>query len=349
MTVRAEGAAVEAGEQPEGEASGAPQRLLEVRHATKVYGGGLLEGVDRTVALRDFSLAIAERPATITTIAGESGSGKTTLANAILGFLTLSSGQIVYRGMDVARLSKSQLVDYRRQVQAIFQDPYEVYNPFYRVRHIFDLVIARFQLARTRQQADEMIGRALRVVGLNAAEVLAKYPHQLSGGQRQRIMVARAFLLRPRLIVADEPVSMVDASLRAMILEIMLRMRDEFGISFVYITHDLSTAYQISDQTYILYRGSIAERGPTVSVIERPRHPYVQLLLGSIPVPDPRQRWQTDVHIPAEDGLSPDGPEGCLFYARCSLHMDRCQQKVPPLYLLSGEPDHECACFLCEE
>jgi peptide/nickel transport system ATP-binding protein len=349
MAVRADGDALAAGQQSVGEASSKPQQLLDIRHATKVYGGGLLEGVDRTVALRDFSLSIAEQPATITTIAGESGSGKTTLANAILGFLTLTSGEIVYRGMDVARLSKNQLVDYRRQVQAIFQDPYEVYNPFYRVRHVFDLVIARFQLARTRREADEMIDRALRVVGLNGAEVLAKYPHQLSGGQRQRIMVARAFLLRPRLIVADEPVSMVDASLRAMILEIMLRMRDEYGISFVYITHDLSTAYQISDRTYILYRGSIAERGPTAAVIERPRHPYVQLLLGSIPVPDPKQRWQTDVHIPAEDGFAAEGPGGCLFYARCVHHMDRCQHNVPPLYQLDGEPEHECACFLCEQ
>src|ERR1051325_8088600 len=124
MAVRAEGATVAAGEQPEAVASGPAQPLLEIKHATKVYGGGLLEGVDRTVALRDFSFTIAEKPATITTIAGESGSGKTTLANAILGFLTLTSGHIVYRGMDVARLSKSQLVDYRREVQAIFQDPY---------------------------------------------------------------------------------------------------------------------------------------------------------------------------------------------------------------------------------
>jgi oligopeptide/dipeptide ABC transporter ATP-binding protein len=350
MAVRTEGAAVGASEQLLRESSDAPQQLLEIRHATKVYGGGLLEGAGRTVALRDFSLTIAERPATIITIAGESGSGKTTLANAILGFLTLSSGQIVYRGMDIAGLSKAQQVDYRLQVQAIFQDPYEVYNPFYRVRHVFDLVIARFHLARTRREADEMIDRALRVVGLNAAEVLAKYPHQLSGGQRQRIMVARAFLLRPRLIVADEPVSMVDASLRAMILEIMLRMRDEYGISFLYITHDLSTAYQISDQTYILYRGSIAERGPTASVVEHPRHPYVQLLLGSIPVPDPKQRWQTDVHIPSEDGYA-ETPDGCLFYSRCIHHMERCRENVPPLYQLDGQPGagHECACFLCDQ
>src|SRR5437868_5202530 len=188
--------------------------LLDIKHATKVYGGGLLQGAGRTVALRELSLAIAEQPATITTIAGESGSGKTTLAHAILGFLTLTSGQIRYRGVDVARMSGPQVVAYRREVQAIFQDPYEVYNPFYRIRHIFDLVIRRFGLAKDRKVAEGIIEEALRVVGLRGAEVLAKYPHQLSGGQRQRIMVARAFLLRPHLIVADVPVSMVDASLR---------------------------------------------------------------------------------------------------------------------------------------
>ena len=321
--------------------------LLEIRHATKVYGGGLLQGGQRTVALRDLSLSIAERPATITTIAGESGSGKTTLAHAILGFLTLTSGQILYRGTDVSGLDGGQLHAYRREVQAIFQDPYEVYNPFYRIRHVFDLVIRRFKLTRDRSSANQMIESALRVVGLRGAEVLQKYPHQLSGGQRQRIMVARAFLLRPRLIVADEPVSMVDASLRAMILDIMLRMRDEFGISFVYITHDLSTAYQISDQTYVLYRGSIAENGPTPAVIEHPRHPYVQLLLGSIPVPDPSQRSQSNVQIPTEEEEKLTAADGCPFYSRCAYRMERCGLTPPPLYELEV-PGHRCACYLCE-
>jgi peptide/nickel transport system ATP-binding protein len=141
---------------------------------------------------------------------------------------------------------------------------------------------------------------------------------------------------------------MVDASLRAMILEIMLRMRDEYGISFVYITHDLSTAYQISDHTYILYRGSIAEKGPTPSVIEHPRHPYVRLLLGSIPVPDPSQRWQTNVYIPSEDERELGALDGCPFYTRCSYHMERCRKAPPPLYELDVA-GHHCACYLCDQ
>ena len=322
--------------------------LLEIAHATKIYGGGLLQSGGQVLALRDFDLKIPERPATITTIAGESGSGKTTLASAILGFTTLTSGHILYRGNDVSRLDRQQQITYRREVQAVFQDPYEVYNPFYRVRHVFDIVMRRFHLARGRSETRQMIEDALKVVGLRGQEVLDKYPHQLSGGQRQRMMVARALLLKPRLIVADEPVSMVDASLRAMILDIMLRMRDEFGISFLYITHDLSTAYQISDNTYILYQGSIAERGGSAEVIEHPRHPYVQLLLGSIPVPDPKQRWQSDVQIPSEEEQRAAGLHGCPFYARCPMRMDRCQLSPPPLYELEAA-GHQCACYLCED
>lgn len=333
----------------QGGQQGAPGRtpLLEVSHATRTYGGGLLGGTQHVVALRDLSLTIAERPATITTVAGESGSGKTTLANAILGFLSLTSGRILYRGVDVSHLRGQALVNYRREVQAIFQDPYEVYNPFYRVKHIFDMVIRRFKLARNRGDARQMIEDALKVVGLRGHEVLDKYPHQLSGGQRQRMMVARAFLLKPRLIVADEPVSMVDASLRAMILDIMLHMRDDYGISFVYITHDLSTAYQISDDTYILYQGSIAEKGPTLALVDKPRHPYVQLLLSSIPVPDPAQRWQTDLVMPSDDEQAHDAADGCPFYARCAYHMPRCREQPPALVDLDAR-GHQCACYLCE-
>src|ERR671932_2344643 len=296
--------------------------LLDIKNATKTYG----KSRQMVTALRDVSLTVPAQPARIVTIAGESGSGKTTLANAVLGFVTLTSGQILFEGHDVARLQGHGLLEYRRKVQAVFQDPFGVYNPFYPVRHVFDVVIKRFTLARSKGEARDLVEDALNRVGLRGAEVLDKHPHQLSGGQRQRMMVARAFLLKPRLIVADEPVSMVDASLRAMILEIMLRMRDEYGISFLYITLDLSTAYQISDDTYILYQGSIAEKGPTSTVIDNPRHPYVQLLLSSIPIPDPTQRWQTDLVMPSEDEQAHDAPYGCPFYARCPYHMQRCRE-----------------------
>lgn len=323
------------------------ETLLEIKNVTKIYGGtGFFRKSRMTVALQDFNLTIAAKPATITTIAGESGSGKTTLANLVLGFIRPTSGQIFYKDVDVSTMDRRQLMDYRREVQAVFQDPYAVYNPFYRVKHIFDLVIKNFQLARSKAEAREMIEEALNVVGLRGEEVLEKYPHQLSGGQRQRMMVARAYMLKPRLIVADEPVSMVDASLRAMILDIMLRLRDQHNISFLYITHDLSTAYQIGDHIHLLYQGSVAERGPTVQVIENPKHPYVQLLIDSIPVPDPNIKWGGEAISTLDDEqMRTSITGGCRFYGRCRYRMDHCLEKAPPLYPV-GEAEHEAACYL---
>lgn len=325
------------------------ESLLEIRNATKIYGGGFLNRRGVTVALQDFNLTIDERPATITTIAGESGSGKSTLANLVLGFIELTSGQIIFRGTDVTHMERNQLLAYRREVQAVFQDPYAVYNPFYRVKHVFDLVINNFKMASNKREAREIVEEALNVVGLRGEEVLEKYPHQLSGGQRQRMMVARAYLLKPRLIVADEPVSMVDASLRAMILDLMLKLRDDHNISFLYITHDLSTAYQIGDQIYLLYQGGTAERGNTMQVIENPKHPYVQLLVDSIPVPDPHVRWGGESVVSLDDEqMRASANSGCRFYNRCPKRMERCLEQRPPLYTV-GDADHEAACFLYDE
>jgi peptide/nickel transport system ATP-binding protein len=321
------------------------QPLLEIRDATKIYRGGFLQPGQQLVALQNFNLTIPEQPATITAIAGESGSGKTTLANLILGFISPTSGQILYRGQDTSTMSPRQKLDYARQVQAVFQDPYAVYNPFYRVKHIFDLVIKNFKLAPSAQAGRDLIEEALKMVGMRGEEVLEKYPHQLSGGQRQRMMVARAYLLKPRLIVADEPVSMVDASLRAMILDIMLKLRDQQNISFLYITHDLSTAYQVCDDIYVLYQGSIAEKGDTVRVIENPKHPYVNLLIESIPVPDPNQKWDTTVTLPSEEALRSQVDTGCRFYPRCPYRMDRCLIKQPPLFQIDSD-DHQASCYL---
>jgi peptide/nickel transport system ATP-binding protein len=323
------------------------QPLLEIRNATKVFGGGLLQGGHKVVALQDFSLTIPEHPAKIITIAGESGSGKTTLANLVLGFISLTSGQILFRGADVEKMTGPQKLDYRRQVQAVFQDPYAVYNPFYRVKHIFDMVIDNFRMATSRAAARDMIEEALNVVGMRGEEVLEKYPHQLSGGQRQRMMMARAYLLKPSLIVADEPVSMVDASLRAMILDIMLRLRDERNISFLYITHDLSTAYQVGDEIYLLYQGVVAEKGKTIEVIDNPKHPYVQALIGSIPVPDPTQKWDINVILPDDEEMRAQADSGCRFYSRCPYRMDHCLTKQPPLYQINGAT-HGAACYLYE-
>lgn len=324
------------------------EMLLQIRNATKVYqqrsfGGGTHD----VVALDNFNMNIPTSPATITTIAGESGSGKTTLANLVLGFADLTSGQIIFEGQDMATASSRQLKDYRRQVQAVFQDPFSVYNPFYRIQHVFDMVIKNFKLAANKKESRAMMEDALNKVGLYGEDVLRKYPHQLSGGQRQRIMMARAYMTRPKLIVADEPVSMVDASLRASILDVMMRLRDD-GISFIYVTHDLSTATQIGDQIVILYQGGIAETGDSLEVINEPHHPYVQLLVNSVPVPDPNIKWEGTVELPAEEEMRTSEKSGCRFYPRCPHRWDHCLTERPPLYQVGGE-GHVASCFLYDE
>ncbi len=176
--------------------------------------------------------------------------------------------------------------EFRTNVQAVFQDPFAVFNPFYKVDHIIEEPIKNYKLAESKEQAREMTNDALTRVGLRPEETLGRFPHQLSGGQRQRLVVARALLMQPKLIVADEPVSMVDASLRATILETLHKLKTDFGITILYITHDLTTAYHVSDHIIILYRGSVMEAGEVDSVIANPKHPYTQLLIDSIPWPD---------------------------------------------------------------
>ncbi len=327
-----------------------PSPLLQIRNATKIYStpGFLGKEGKSVVALDDFNLTIDHSPATITTIAGESGSGKTTLANLVLGFIRLSSGQIIYDGEDVTEMNDVQLKRYRRNVQAVFQDPFGVYNPFYRIEHVFDLVNKHFNLSENKSEYRDMVEAGLNVVGLQGKDVLPKYPHQLSGGQRQRIMMARAYMIKPRLIVADEPVSMVDASLRASILDAMLRLRDDHGISFLYITHDLSTAYQIGDQIYMLYQGTTAERGSAVTVIDKPQHPYVQLLIDSVPVPDPTEKWDVDISLPSEEEMRTKAATGCRYYPRCPHRMDKCLTARPPLYVMNEE-GHEASCYLYDD
>lgn len=322
--------------------------LLEIKNATKVYGGsGMFDQGKQVVALQDFNLTIPDKPAKIVTIAGESGSGKSTLAGLVLGFIGLTSGDVLFQGKSIKNMSRAERFEYQRQVQVVFQDPYAVYNPFYRVKHIFDMVIKNFKMAKNKQHARDLVEEALNVVGMRGDEVLDKYPHQLSGGQRQRMMVARAYMLKPKLIVADEPVSAVDASLRAMILDIMMRLRDEGNISFLYITHDLSTAYQVGDEIFLLYQGAITETGDTIKIIDEPKHPYVQELIGSIPVPDPTVKWDTNVVLPDDEQLRTKVDSGCRFYPRCAHRMDRCLTDKPPLYQIA--PDHVAACYLYDD
>lgn len=318
--------------------------LLELRNVTKVYSGGLF-GRRSTVALQDSCLSIGEDRPTIVAIAGESGSGKTTMGLLLLGFITPSSGEVLYRGQSLREAPKPVWRQFRREVQAIFQDPFEVYNPFYKVDHMLTIPISRFNLAESKAQQREMIERALTSVGLRPGETLGRYPHQLSGGQRQRITIARALLMNPKVIIADEPVSMVDASLRATILKSLRQLKEAMNISILYITHDLATAYHISERIVVLYQGQVAEAGDVESVITDPEHPYTQLLVGSIPWPDPKRRWGRVATSASSRMLIV--AEGCAFAPRCPQVMDICRRQRPPLFRTNGA--RAVACYLHQD
>src|SRR5215204_2402706 len=214
--------------------------ILEARNVTKIFGSGVVSKSE-TIALEDFSLSIDADDPSILAIVGESGSGKTTLVRLLLGLIPPTTGQVSYRGTSLTSLSKAAKHQYLKDVQAIFQDPFEVYNPFYKVDHILELPIKYFKLAKSKADAQKLMETSLSAVGLRPDETLGRYPHQLSGGQRQRIMVARSLIMQPKVIIADEPVSMVDASLRATILDSLMTLNRDFGISLIYITHDLTT------------------------------------------------------------------------------------------------------------
>jgi oligopeptide/dipeptide ABC transporter ATP-binding protein len=314
--------------------------LLTADRVSKAYGGGLLAGT-RTLALDSFSLALGTGTPSVTAVVGESGSGKTTLARVLLGLTTTTSGTVRYRGEDIGKLSGEARRAYRTDIQAIFQDPYGVFNPFYRVDHVLTTPVRKFRLATSRTAARTLIEQALRTVGLRPEEILGRYPHQLSGGQRQRTMVARALLLKPKIIIADEPVSMVDASLRATILGSLRRLTDEFGISILYITHDLATAWQVSDNIIVMYCATAVEAGRAECVVKTPAHPYTRLLVGSIPQVSLTRDWlsaEPDTQRPE------DRDAACRFADRCISAMAICRTEGPPLFRL--DPNHAAACHL---
>lgn len=270
--------------------------LLSIDKVSKVFQSS----TERVTAVTEISHDIDAAKPILSTIAGESGCGKSTLAMMILGFLPPTDGIIRFMGDDIYKLDRMGFADFRRNVQAVFQNPFETFNPFYRVDRLLRQTVRKFGLARSEGEAESLIDRALRMVDLDASQVTARYPHELSGGQLQRISIARCFLIKPKLLVADEPVSMIDASLRIRVLRHLMRLKEE-GTTIVYITHDLSTALQISDEVLIAHAGSIVERGSASEVILHPRHDYTRTLVAAIPVPDPGISWQSPASAASSD------------------------------------------------
>jgi len=276
-------------------------------------------------------------------LAGESGSGKTTVARLILRAIELDSGSVLFDGTDVTKLNESELKKFRINAQMVHQDPYASIDPRMRIMEIVMEPLTVHKIGSKKEQ-EEMVFKALEEVRLEpVADIAYRYPHMLSGGQRQRVAIARALVLKPQFIVADEPVSMLDISVRAEILELMQNLRNKHNITYLYITHDLSTARYIGDQIAIMYLGKIAEMGPIDKVLLNPLHPYTQALIDAISEPDPSNRLKEKmVRIKTETGIERVST-GCNFYNRCPYAMDIC--KTEPK-LIEVEDSHYVSCFL---
>jgi peptide/nickel transport system ATP-binding protein len=303
---------------------------LEVRSLSKQFAVGSALRRGHVHAVDDVSFEL--RPGRITALVGESGSGKSTVARLLARLHDPSSGEVLFEGNDVSRVHRRrEILHYRSQVQMIFQDPFGSLNPAKTVRHHLERPL-RIHGVVPSDRIEQRVYELLRTVGLVPPEdVAAKYPHELSGGQRQRVSIARALAVEPKVVLADEPTSMLDVSIRIGILNLMLRLKEEHGIAFLYVTHDLASARYLADDILVMYAGQIVESGPIEDVLAAPLHPYTQLLLAS--VPDPAANLHTE-RIEIRKGLASaavDPPEGCRFVSRCPLAIDVCSRVTPPL------------------
>lgn len=276
-------------------------------------------------------------------LAGESGSGKTTTGRLLLRLLTPTNGKILFKDKDITFLKDKKMRPLRRHMQIIFQDPYESLNPRMLVRSILEepLLIQGI----SGEQSEELVHKAMEDVQLVPfEEFLLRFPHELSGGQRQRVAVARALVLNPEFVVADEPVSMLDVSIRAEVLNLMIDLVKKYNMAFLYITHDLALARHICDRIAVMYLGKVLEQGSSDDVIEGALHPYSQALVAAVPVPDPSSR-RIEVRVKGEIPSPVNPPSGCRFHTRCSAYIgDICREKEPPLIDLGN--DHLVACHL---
>jgi len=277
-------------------------------------------------------------------LAGESGSGKTTTGRLMLRLTDPTGGRILFNGKDITKLPGRELKPLRRQLQIVFQDPYESLDPRMTIKEIVAEPIRIQRLAKTEDEVDERVKQILTEVEMvPPEEFMWRFPHELSGGQRQRVAVARAFIVNPEFVVADEPVSMLDVSIRAEVLNAMLELVQKRQVSFIYITHDLALAKHVTDRIAIMYLGKIVEMGPTLEVIDNPLHPYTQALIAAIPVPDPNYK-RGDLPISGEIPSPINPPQACRFNTRCPYAFSECTQVEP--MLIEAEPGHWVACHM---
>ena len=315
--------------------------MLKLDKISKIYKTGTFGG-KLLPAVVDVSFDVGDGE--IVSLIGESGSGKSTIGKMILDLITITSGKIIFNGVDISTLKRGALKNYYRNVQGVFQDPFSSYNPISKADRIFRIIRQEFFPKVKESEWDEKINSSLRDVGLNPDQVLNKFPHQLSGGQLQRFLIARALLLDIKFLVADEIISMLDASTRVDVLNLLVELKSR-GLSILFITHDLNLGYYISERAIILYRGYVVEMGSTQKIYYNPLHPYTKMLMASVPRLD--RKWgEVEVELKAEHL---ELTRGCGYYDRCPIANKNggCDRNRPAL--IEVEPDHFVACSRCEE
>jgi len=320
-------------------------QVLGLRKLFPVRGAGFWQATGKFVHAVDgvsFELGQGE----VLALVGESGCGKSTLALTLMGLEAPDAGTILFDGRDVTHLQGPALKEMRRHIQMVFQDPYESLNPLMTIGELVAEPLMVHQLVPDKAKRAERVRQALEDAGLKPAETfLGRFPHELSGGQRQRVVVAGALVLEPTILLADEPVSMLDVSIRAEILNLLAELRARRGISILFITHDLGTAAYFADRVAVMYLGRIVEIGPTRETLSRPAHPYTQALLSVIPVPNPRQRRERII-LQGDPPNPIDLPPGCRFHPRCPIAQAICREQDPVLGEIA--PGHQAACLLLD-